>query len=99
MIVALVAAALSAGAMDDLGVDRRLRDLAAAHPRVMRLSTVGTSRQGRAIPFAWLTDQAGGDSPAPADRPALIIIAGLNAMHRVGIETAIGVAERLAAEQ
>jgi hypothetical protein len=94
----VLAAALAAPPSADLPYEQPLRDLAAANPGLVEIARIGSSRQGRPIIAAWLTDRAAAD-PAPADRPTLVIVAGLNPMHRVGIDAAVGLAARLVEEQ
>ena len=50
---------------------------------------IGTSRDGRALHVLRIGAEG---------KPSLLIVAGVSAMHRVGVETALGVASRLAAE-
>ncbi len=94
--IALTAAASTAAGGPD--VDGRITALAAANPQLVEISRLGVSRAGRPIQMVWLTDRTE-SSPAPADRPALVIVAGVNGQHLVGVETALGVAERLVADQ
>ena len=98
-IVGLVATVLAASTSGQ-DVDGRLKALAASKPSLVELSTLGTSRQGRPLHVAWLTDRGGGagGGAGAETRPALVLIAGANGMHRVGVETALGVAEKLAAD-
>lgn len=76
----------------------RLDALAAKHPTLVEVASIGMSRQGRAVHIVRLTDRgAPAEGSIPADqRPMLVIVAGANPMHAVGVETALGVAERLA---
>ncbi len=78
----------------------RLNALAAKHPSFVEVSTIGSSLQGRPLHVVWLTDKAEVPGPGAAreHRPALLIIAGASGMHRVGVETALAVAERIADE-
>src|SRR5262245_38699902 len=79
-----------------IDVDARVKEIAGAHAGLVQVTSLGKSRQGRDIPLLRLAQGEGG---VPADeRPALVIVAGANAMHRVGIETALRVAEKIAAE-
>lgn len=60
---------------------------------MISLASIGTSRQGRPLHLLRV-------SGAPAERvvPAVLIVAGVDARHTVGMEAALGVAERLAAD-
>jgi hypothetical protein len=78
-------------------VEQRLKALAAARPSMVELSRIGMSRQGRPLHLALLADKDAKEV-APADRPALLIVAGAAGNHRVGVEAALGVAEKLAGE-
>lgn len=91
----LAALACPAHARPD--VAGRLAALAAEHAGAVEIATIGSSRQGRPLHLAVLA--VGGDAlpdrPAPDQRPALLIVAGANSLHRVGVETALAIAERL----
>ncbi|MFN0132693.1 MAG: M14 family zinc carboxypeptidase [Phycisphaerales bacterium] len=85
---------------DDLGA--RTKALTAAHPMVVDAATIGTSRQGRVITALRLTNRGapaddGPPPPAPEDRPALVVVAGLDGRHLFGADVAMGIAESLAA--
>lgn len=60
-------------------------------------ASYGTSKQGRTLHLL----RIGSESPtagsgAEGAKPAILIVAGLNAQHKVGIDTALGVAKKLA---
>lgn len=76
-------------------VDQRVQDLAAAHPNLIQLDQIGRSRQERPLHLLRLADAGPVD---PDARPALLIAAGLDGRHAVGVETALGVVESLAAD-
>lgn len=78
-------------------VDRQVQALTGAHPSLVEVSRIGVSRQGRPLHLIRLADR-GATDPAPADRPALVVVAGAGGMHRVGVQTALGVAAKLASE-
>ncbi len=59
-------------------------------------STLVSSRGGRVVRL--LTLALPGEAPVE-QRPGLLLVAGMDGRHRVGISTAVGVAERLAREQ
>lgn len=75
-------------------VDSRVSALASG-PGVS-VATLATSRGGAAVRV--LTLSAPGDAP-PEQRPGLLLVAGMDGRHRVGVSTALGVAERVAREQ
>lgn len=83
------AAAVVALSRPDSEIDARVREVAAAGRGRIALETLGATREGRTLHVLRLGAE---------NRPALLIVAGLNAMHRVGIETALGVAAKLAAD-
>jgi len=85
---ALVMAAGSAGSVADDG----LSAIVSAHPGVAEAFAVGTSRGGRDI--RGITLRAGDGQT----RPTILIVAGLNPLHRIGPETALALAERIASE-
>src|ERR1043165_1196587 len=74
----------------------RLHTLATNNPLV-DVGSIGKSRQGRTIEVVWITDAAE-KSTAPSDRPTLVIVAGIDGRHRVGVAAAVGVAEKLIAD-
>ncbi|CAG0992490.1 hypothetical protein PHYC_02375 [Phycisphaerales bacterium] len=75
-------------------VNSRLHDLARAESAYVEEFRVGTSAGGREIRGARLGAKTG--ESGPDDRASLVIVAGLNGMHRVGTEAAIALAEGLA---
>lgn len=66
-------------------------NLARQHPRLVSVSTVGTSAGGRPLTLVRL------GSASDEERPALLIIANVHGPHVVGSEVALRVTERLAA--
>lgn len=78
----------------DLPFESSLKELAGAYPGNVELTSIGKSRQGRPIHLVKLSE--GG--AAAADRPTLVIVAGVNGMHRVGTDVAVGLAQKLTAE-
>lgn len=93
-VIACVACGLAAvdPAPGQPNLQSRLDALASAHPGMVEVSSIGLSRQGRPVRLVTLGHRAGGADA----RPALLIIAGVNPMHRVGVEAALAVAEGIA---
>lgn len=79
-----------AGYLDDAGLERRLQDLVVRFPDACLLTSIGKSRSGRELYCLRLGRGADVDA-----RPALAIVAGLDADFPVSTETAVRVAERL----
>lgn len=78
-------------------VASRLDALAKEHPDHVTTSRIGMSREGTAIPVVRLGAMAdGGTSSGPDDRPALLVVAGVDGRHAVGSATALGLVESLA---
>ncbi len=73
----------------DSVIDAKVREISAQSNGRIALESLGASREGRALHLLRLGTEG---------RPALLIVAGLNAMHKVGIDTALGVASKLAAD-
>ncbi len=82
-----------AGYMDYAGLTAAMREVGLSGPKV-KVDTIGSSREGRALYLLTLS----GDVSTADKRPALLITAGLDARHRVGVETAVRVAKRLLAD-
>src|SRR5262245_2387874 len=82
------------GYMDFAALTKAVQDLAAASPSLVKAEVIGASRQGRGLHLLILAaDQAHAHS-----KPAVLITAGLDPRHRVGIETAIRIARRVVAD-
>ncbi len=77
-------------------VDARLAEIARAHGAVASVVEIGKSRGGRPIQVVRLG--AAPDPNAPP-RAALLVVAGIDGRHRVGVETALRVAEKIATER
>lgn len=90
--VALAAPPPWSGYLDDDALRARLDALAATD--VATVDVLATSRQGRSIPIVTLA----GAGAADGARPAVLVVAGLDALHMAGTEYAVRVAETLAAE-
>lgn len=65
----------------------RLNQLAGANAGLVEISNIGASRQGHPIQVVWLGERG--------EHPTIVLVAGIDGRHRVGIETAVGVAEKL----
>lgn len=91
--VLAVGFAASPAPADDL--DGQIQAIAAAHPNLIQLDQIGRSRQERPLHLLRLASAGPVD---PDARPALLIAAGLDGRHAVGVETALGVAESLATD-
>lgn len=89
---ALTAQAPAAGYHDHARLARSLDSLQRAHPRLVAVSTIGTSAGGRAVQAVRVA--AGTDADA---RPALLVVANAYGPHVVGSEIALAAAGRLAA--
>ncbi|WZP00828.1 M14 family metallopeptidase [Isosphaeraceae bacterium EP7] len=97
-----------AGYLDDEGLTAALRREATAHPQVVTLSSLARTGQGRDV---WMVrigrpEDAGADAGAPkpdprarrvGPRPAILIVANLEADHLVGSQVALGMIRSLAA--
>jgi hypothetical protein len=82
-----------AGYLDHADLGARLRALA-AESQIARVATYGTSGAGREL---WVLTLAA-DHELAANRPALLITAGLDGRHAVGTDVAVRLAERLVRE-
>lgn len=87
---AAVYGAAEPGYMDYAGVTRTVQELAASNPRCSA-DVIGASRQGRGLHVLTLA----ANQANAANQPAMLITAGLDARHRVGVETALRIARRL----
>ena len=74
--------------------DRVMAVTAAGKPAVQVL-TFGQSREGRPL---HMFQVAGPGDVAPSERPAILIVAGVDPMHRIGTDVALALAQRLDAE-
>lgn len=79
----------------DSPILERVLEIAGTHEPVVQAMSIGVSREGRTL---HLLRVAGRGDLDPEQRPAMLIVAGLDPMHRVGTEVALGMAERLAAD-
>ena len=76
-------------------LSQRLRDVAQRAPGSAHLTVIARSLEGREV---WAIQLAlPGDKPAE-ERAAILIVAGLDATHLVGTETAVGIAEAFIAD-
>ena len=75
-------------------IDEQLNRMARERPDLVRLSSLATTLGGHPL---WSVELAAPGSRSPTSRPAVLIVAGLDAMHQAGPVVAMGVAERLVA--
>lgn len=73
---------------------KAVKDLAAEHNQVVKLSSIGKTLQGRDI---WLLRISGVEGQ-PLEKQALLIAANLEGDHIIGSEVALGIAANLAAQ-
>lgn len=78
--------------LDYAGVTGALRLMAAAHPTRATLSSLTKTDAGRDV---WLLTVANKQGADVNTRPALLIVANLEANHRIGTTTAMAIAEQL----
>jgi len=77
-----------------LEIESRVSSIEQANRGSVELSWIGASTQGRNIPLLTIR----GDGEVDADsRSAVLLVAGVQGDHEVGVEAALGVAERMAA--
>jgi hypothetical protein len=69
----------------------RLKALAAKHPAVARVEVLATSTSGVEIPVVTL-----GTATSDKTQPEILVVAGLDGRHSIGVETAARLAESLA---
>lgn len=89
-LVCVVAPAARAGSPDQ-DISERMTALASATEGRVSVSQIGTSRGRRAIQLVTISG-----AEDPDAQPAILIVAGINGEHLVGIEVAQGVAEAIA---
>ncbi|MBI4612826.1 MAG: hypothetical protein HY720_04375 [Planctomycetes bacterium] len=82
------------GSLDEAALIRRLDELAAKHPGAVELREIGRSRGDLPIRLAVLATPG---ERAKDERPALLVVAGLDGSHLLGTELALSLAESLAA--
>ncbi|HEU4799423.1 MAG TPA: M14 family metallopeptidase [Gemmatimonadales bacterium] len=80
-----------AGYHDGRALRAAFDDLARQHPRLVTVSTLGTSAGGRPLTLVRL------GAASDEERPALLVIANAHGPHVVGSEVALRVTQRLAA--
>ena len=81
--------------LDESAFARRVAAWSTAHPDRVRLGTYGTSREGRPLVVATLSN----DLETADERPALLVVAGLDGLHPAGTEYAVRIAESMLADQ
>lgn len=83
------------GYPDDGALAERLRSIAAANAGRVRIAPLATTREGRTIQALTLA----GDLATSGDRPAILIVAGMDGAQLGSTEIATALAERILAEQ
>jgi hypothetical protein len=89
------APAQAAAAPPQTPVDRAVSELAADGDGFLTAGQIGLSRGGRPLHLLTLANGGAGQVADTDSRPALLIVAGIDARHTVGTDTALGVARRL----
>jgi hypothetical protein len=82
-----------AGYLDQGALGKALKRVAEEHPEAVRVATLARSAGGREVWMATVGRPAGEGEPP---RPAILIVANLEADHLVGSQVALGLVERLA---
>jgi len=72
---------------------KALKELSAGYSKIARLSSIGTTAQGREI---WMLQLSGDKSKAPEKKQALLLCGNLEGDHVIGSEVALGIARTLA---
>jgi hypothetical protein len=83
------------GYLDHAGLSAALRRVAAEFPGRVRLEPLARTLRGREVWLATLGPAAGTDAPA-ARKPAILVVANLEADHLVGGQVAMGLIEQVA---
>ena len=76
-------------------LSQRLKDVAKRAADVARLTVIARSLEGREV---WALQLALPGEKPPEQRAAILIVAGLDATHLVGTETAVGISESFIAD-
>src|SRR5436305_497170 len=82
-----------AGYFDHQGLTAALERVAAAHPETVRVRSLARTGQGRDV---WLATVGRPEKAGETPRPAVLIVANLEADHVVGSHVALRIVERLA---
>ncbi len=77
---------------DDEALEKELKSLARAHSDFVELISIATSHEKRDI---WLVEVGYGNQEERSERPALLLVAGLEGDHLVGTEVALDCLKRL----
>ncbi|MGH7149549.1 MAG: M14 family zinc carboxypeptidase, partial [Planctomycetota bacterium] len=77
---------------DEAALEAALRSLVAGSDGAASLASIGVSRAGRPIHLLRLASR---DSPPPDERPAILVVAGLEGTHLLGTEVAVEAARAL----
>ncbi|MAC20212.1 MAG: hypothetical protein CMJ23_11165 [Phycisphaerae bacterium] len=79
------------GYLGELESEQRVRDWAAAEPNRVRVDRYGTSRDGRPLLVATVSS----DLQSADERPMILVVGGLDALHPAGTEYAVRLTEEL----
>jgi hypothetical protein len=82
-----------AGYLDHEGLTAAIRRLAEAHPETVRVRSLAKTGQGRDV---WLLTVGRPEKKEESAKPAVLLVANLEADHVVGSHVALGVVERFA---
>jgi hypothetical protein len=82
-----------AGYLDHDGLTAAIRRVAEAHPETVRVRSLAKTGQGRHV---WLVTVGRPEKTGDAAKPAVLLVANLEADHVVGSHVALGVVERFA---
>ncbi|MFZ5518166.1 MAG: M14 family metallopeptidase [Candidatus Zhuqueibacterota bacterium] len=84
----------SAGYHNYKELTQALKELSTRYSKITRLSSIGTTGQGRDI---WMLQLSGEKGMAPEQKQALLLCGNLEGDHVIGSEVALGIAKTLAA--
>jgi hypothetical protein len=97
-VLLVLGLAAAAGAQDNVqyrnfaSLTASIQGLAKAHPQLVKVESIGRTRGGRDL---WAIQIASPGGPPAGERPALLVVAGLDGDHLIGGELALFLAEHL----